>query len=85
MKEKKIDKIRNYSQADLLFADNTTTKTHEKNLPFVIPYDNTTIQIGNILKTNWHIIEDDGVLKNIWTKKPFVALKRHKKPERYTR
>ena len=76
--KKQFDKIRNFSQADLLFPDNTKTKTQEKDLPFVIPYDNTTIQIGKILQTNWHIIEEDGTLNSIWTKKPFVALKKHK-------
>ena len=76
--KKQFDKIRNFSQADLLFPDNTKTKTQEKNLPFVIPYDNTTIQISKILQTNWHRIEEDGTLNCIWTKKPFVALKKHK-------
>ena len=73
--KKQFDKIRNFSQADLLFANKTKTITQEKNLPFVIPYDNTTIQIGKILKANWHIIEKDTTLNTIWTKEPFVALK----------
>ena len=76
--KKQFDKIRNLSQKDLLFPNNTKAQTEEKNLPFVIPYDNTTIQIGKILKTNWHIIEEDDTLNNIWMKKPFVALKKHK-------
>ena len=41
-------------------------------------YDNTSIEIGKILKDNWQAIENDEVLKQIWTKQPFVALKRHK-------
>ena len=33
---------------------------------------------GRILKNNWLSIENDESLKQIWTKQPFVALKRHR-------
>ena len=73
-----FNKIRQYSQTDLLFDSNKQTTQTAKNLPFVIPYDNTSIEIGKILKNNWQHIESDDALKQIWTKQPFVALKRHK-------
>ena len=66
------------SQTDLLFDSNKQTTQTVKNLPFVIPYDNTSIEIGEILKNNWQHIESDDALKQIWTKQPFVALKIHK-------
>ena len=75
--KKQFNKIRQYSQSDLLFDNNKQTTQTPKNLPFVIPYDNTTIEIGKILKDNWQSIENDEILKQIWTKQPFVALKRH--------
>ncbi len=73
-----FNKIRQYSQSDLLFNNNKQTTQTAKNLPFVIPYDNTSIEVGKILKNNWRSIESDDILKQIWTKQPFVALKRHK-------
>ena len=73
-----FNKVRQHSQSDLLFANNKQTTQTAKNLPFVIPCDNTTIEIGKILKENWKLIEQDDTLKQIWTKQPFVALKRHK-------
>ena len=73
-----FNKVRQYSQSDLLFNNHKPVNETTKNLPFVIPYDNTSIEIGKILKDNWQAIENDEVLKQIWTKQPFVALKRHK-------
>ena len=73
-----FNKIRQYSQSDLLLDNNEQTTQTAKNLPFVISYDNTSIEIGKILKDNWQSIENDSILKQIWTKQPFVALKRHK-------
>ena len=73
-----FNKVRQHSQSDLLFANNKQTTQTAKNLPFVIPYDNTTIEIGKILKENWKLIEQHDTLKQIWKKQPFVALKRHK-------
>ena len=45
-----FNKIRQYSQSDLLLDNNRQTTQTFKNLPFVIPYDNTSIEIGKILK-----------------------------------
>lgn len=73
-----FNKVRQYSQPDLLFGTNKQTTQTAKNLPFVIPYDSASIEIGKILKNNWQLVESDDTLKQIWTKPPFVALKRHK-------
>ena len=42
-------------------------KMNNKHLPFIIPYDNTTINIGSILKNNWQIISNDETLNTIWS------------------
>ena len=55
---------------------NTTT---ENLLPFIIPfYKNITI-LENILTKNWNLIINDIDLKNIFTNKPFIVYKRHKR------
>ena len=73
-----FNKVRQHSQSDLLFANNKQTTQTAKNCPFVISYENTTIEIGKVLDGNWKLIEQDDTLRQIWTKQPFVALKRHK-------
>ena len=67
-----------YSQHELLFNKKIGNNTANKNLPFIILYDNTTIKIGPILKKHWHIITNDNTLNQIWNKPPFLALKRNK-------
>ena len=56
------------------YNHNANTRT----LPFIIPYDSNTIQIGKVLNDNWHFIQNDPILNNIWCKPPVIALKRHK-------
>ncbi len=65
-------------QQELLFHKEMGNNMANKNLSFIIPYDNTTIKIGSILKKHWHIITDDNTLNQIWNKPPFLALKRNK-------
>ena len=71
---KKVEKL---TQSELLHKKQTKD-TNNKHLPFIIPYDNTTIHIGSILKNNWQIISNDETLNTIWSEPPFLALKRHK-------
>ncbi len=62
---------------DLLFGQQKAEATNTRKLPFVVPFDNTIIQIGNFLKRHWHSILNDDNLKEIWTDPLFLALKRH--------
>ena len=61
---------------DLLFGQQKAEDTNNRKLPFV-SFDNTIIQIGNILKRHWHFILNDDYLKEIWTDPPFLELKRN--------
>ncbi len=71
-----FNKATQYTQKELINREKLPT-TMERNLPFVVPFDNKTVQIGKILKSNWHLITDDINLKRIWNKEPFIALKKH--------
>ena len=79
--DKQLNKILTLSQSDLL--DNSKRESDidnnkGRNLPFIIPFDNRTIKIRNILKTHWNIITEDDELKCIWSRPPILALERHK-------
>lgn len=70
-------KVENLIKRDLL--DKKKAKdTNNKRLPFMIPYDHTTIQIRPILKKYWQIISCNEALNWILGEPTFLALKRHK-------
>ena len=55
-----FDMVKSPSQADLLKVNIVVKKkSYTRNLPFVIPFDNRTIQIQKILRNNWHLFENE--------------------------
>ncbi len=73
-----FNRVIELSQHEFLFGNKMGNNTANKNLPFIISYDNTTIKIDSILKKHWHIITNDKILNQIWNKPRFLALKRNK-------
>ena len=76
-----FNKVIRLSQSQLLESkqinNGSFSTTKGSVLPFIIPYDNRTIHIREILKKHWTIITKDKELQNIWSKTPILALQRH--------
>ena len=85
-----FSKLTHVTQYELLFpgnpANNETTLQHlnfeppppkPQVLPFVVPFDIKTINIGSVLTKHWHLISADAYLKEIWNDtRPVLALTR---------
>ena len=76
--QNQFSKAIQHTQHELIFKDKPPNNETPRLLPFIVPFDNTTIQIGAILKQHWHLITKDETLKYIWATPPFLALKKHK-------
>ncbi len=72
-----FNKVTTMTQKHVL-SNNLPENALPKPLPFIVPYDPTTSQIGKIIKEHWHYIREDPTLSAIWPNEPFLALKRHK-------
>ena len=64
------------SPKEMFFLNNQMRKRQETSP--LLPYDENTVRINDILKRHWNLIEQDDKLKKIWPEKPFLALQRHK-------
>lgn len=73
--QNQFSKAIQHTQHELIFKDKPPNNETSRLLPFIVPFDNTTIQIGAILKKHWHLITNDETQKDIWTTSPFLALK----------
>ena len=56
----------------------STLVSHMIKLPFVIPYNLNTSQIGKTMHSHWHLIQEDDELQDLFAIKPVVAFKRNK-------
>ena len=56
----------------------TTNKTHKKILPFVTTYHPSVRDLKIILMGNWGLIQNQPLLKKIYTKPPIISDKRGK-------
>ena len=74
---KNFRKATQYSQSELLNRSNFP-ETKKQILPFITHYNNTNIQISRILRTHWHIIQDDPTVNWLWHQPPILAMKRNK-------
>ena len=74
---KNFRKATQYSQSELLNRSNFP-ETKKQILPFITHYNNTNIQISGILRTHWHIIQDDPTVNWLWHQPPILAMKRNK-------
>ena len=66
---KQFEKVSKLSQRDVLFKQSIAKETGNL-LPFVIPYDENSVKINDILKRHWNMIEQDETLKRFGQKKP---------------
>ena len=76
--QNQFSKAIQHAQHELIFKNKPPSNETTRLLPFTVAFDNTTIQIGAILKKYWHLIIKNENLKEIWTTPPFLALNRHK-------
>ena len=51
-------------------------KTNQRILPFVTQYQPSVLNLKQILKKNWHLIEQQPLLSEIYKKPPLVSYKR---------
>ena len=66
---KNFRKATQYSQSELLKRSNFP-ETKKQILPSITHYNNTNIQISSILRTHWHIIQDDPTVNWLWHQPP---------------
>ena len=78
---KEFIKVTQITQWSLLFPEPTENHLNNNNtnnvIPFIVPYDSRTLNIGSILKNHWHLIENNLVLQQVWkNSRPILALQR---------
>ena len=62
----------------MFFSFHLFQRTKKQILPLITHYNNTNIQISRILRTHWHIIQDDPTVNWLWHRPPILATKRNK-------
>ena len=65
-------KLSNINQDDLLFPKHavnlSNTGAHKSNnevIPFIVPFDSTTVNMGSILVNHWHLINQNPILQRV--------------------
>ena len=77
-------KLSNINQDDLLFPKHavnlSNTGAHKGNIkviPFIVPFDSATVNMGSILMNHWHLMDQNPILQRVWSNsRPILALRR---------
>ena len=71
-----FEKVLSMTQRDVLSKSRKEEEDTRK-LVFSIPFSEGHSKNSEIIRINWHNIENDPDLSRIWVKPPMVATKRH--------